>query len=125
MADPHSISERHLCSRCARYLESPSPNDDFTLHPDRVSLLRSARNGCRLCGVIEDALTYKSGKYTGIGILEYDDDSESPEVVIKTFFGTAIDRSCTIGVYCGEEYAFLDVVNLSGKSNYTHTHTKC
>ncbi|KAI3318252.1 hypothetical protein HD806DRAFT_549305 [Xylariaceae sp. AK1471] len=66
--NPEDVPGAPKCTQCVKYLKESSPmmSGPFKLYRNRSSLSQSAREGCCMCAVFEDALVHKSGRWPQI-----------------------------------------------------------
>lgn len=59
LPNPEKVPGAPCCVSCVSYLKALSPQHTgpFELHPNRYSLTKSAKGGCCLCAIFEDALS--------------------------------------------------------------------
>ncbi|KAI0544006.1 hypothetical protein F4679DRAFT_591894 [Xylaria curta] len=116
--NPENIPGAPKCTQCVKLLRELSPGKPvpFTLYPNRNSLARSAREGCCLCAVFEDALAHKSGRWAHPG-RKFQQMAISSEVILTSRFSI---HGISITVHCENQRETLEVYNLSDSFMIDH-----
>ncbi|KAI1077774.1 hypothetical protein F5B20DRAFT_252721 [Whalleya microplaca] len=119
--NPENVPGAPTCISCSRFLKQLSPDNSgpFELHPDRSSLGRSARDGCCLCAVFEDALVHGSGRWAYGGNPNSLQIENSPEVLLLSQFSVEMPK-VTITVHCENQSETLHVLRLSDSFMIDH-----
>ncbi|KAI0865889.1 hypothetical protein F4860DRAFT_526273 [Xylaria cubensis] len=116
--NPENIPGAPKCTQCVKFLRNTSPEKSvpFQLYPDRSSLAQSAREGCCLCAIFEDALVHNSGDWAHPGRI-YQQIPMSAEVILTSQFSI---HKISITVHCENQCETLEVYNLSDSFMIDH-----
>ncbi|KAJ8130723.1 hypothetical protein O1611_g2903 [Lasiodiplodia mahajangana] len=116
--NPENIPGVSKCTQCVRFLREVSPETPgpFRLYPDRGSLSQSAKEGCCLCAIFEDALVHKSGEWAKPA-REFQKMEKSPEVILTSAF-SIFDLSIT--VHCEGQGETVEVYSLADEFMIDH-----
>ncbi|KAI0196609.1 hypothetical protein EV127DRAFT_417058 [Xylaria flabelliformis] len=115
-SNPENIPGAPKCTHCVKFLTNISPEKPvpFQLYPDRSSLVQSAREGCCLCAIFEDALVHKSGRWAHPGG-KFQQMANSAEVILTSQFSM---HGISITVHCENQHETLGVYNLSDHQRF-------
>lgn len=115
LPNPENVDGAPCCSRCVGYLEQLSAHspDSYELHANRCSLTQSAKDGCCLCAVFEDAFGSNFVGDATASPLDACQDNESRPVLVG--FRLPKYGSPNFVVSCGEEQKEVHLYPMSGK----------
>lgn len=110
--NPREVRRNGYCDTCVRYQQQYKSNSTsgFDHYGSRAALQASAKAGCLLCAILEDALTHKSGRWSGYSGAKPDHLSGD-----QIYLSTRVSYGLSISVVSGEQSATLEVKKLSGK----------
>jgi len=115
LPNPEDLRRAPCCVRCVSYLEylSPGRTGPFELFSNRCSLTQSAKDGCCLCAIFEDALENDAASGSRVSSYGDCDDQKSSPVQVEVDLGG--HRVCHFTVSCEEQRKKVDIYPMSGK----------
>lgn len=110
--NPENLPGAPKCTQCVKFLRELAPGTpvSFKLYPNRSSLRQSAREGCCLCAVFEDALVHRTGQWAHPD-RKQQQPASSAEVILTSQFSI---HDISITVNCENQRETLKIHNLSG-----------
>ncbi|KAI1197632.1 hypothetical protein F5X97DRAFT_301578 [Nemania serpens] len=108
--NPENLPGAPKCMQCVRFLRELTPGKPvpFKLYLNRSSLSQSAREGCCLCAIFEDALVHKTGRWAHPD-RKQQQPASSAEVILTSRFSI---HGISITVNCEDQRETLEVYNL-------------